>query len=150
MNPPMPNKCPLCRRKYSRSGAYEKHLRNAHGNLDIVLASTVQSCSTAINSENESDIKRHDGHQGPDSDYEFDPAPTGQEYDTFNNIGHESDTDILNEPSSVLPSKPTIYEGPSSSIGEVKCFEQEDSNLCQDTWSPFTSMYGFKLVSWFI
>jgi len=50
----------------------------------------------------------------------------------------------------VLPSKPTIYEGTGSSNGEVKGFEQEDSNLCQDQWSPFTSVHGFKLACWFI
>jgi len=32
----------------------------------------------------------------------------------------------------VLASKLTIYEGACSSIGEVKGFEQEDSNLGQD------------------
>jgi len=130
-NSPISNKCPLCRRKSSRSGGYEKHLRNAHENLCIVLVSTVQSYSTAINSDNESNIKLHDGHQGPDSDYQSDAKRTRQEYDAFNDIGYESDTEIYNEPSSMLPSKPTMYEGAGSSIGEVKGFEQEDSNLCQ-------------------
>jgi len=50
----------------------------------------------------------------------------------------------------VLPSKLTIYEGAGSSIREVKGFEQEDSNLCQDQWSPFTSMHSVRLASWFI
>ena len=118
-----------------------------HANLDILLASTIQYCSTAINKDNKSDIKHLDGHQGADSDYESDPEPTGYEYDAFNDIGHESDTEILNKSSSVLPCIPTIYEGASSSIGEVKGFEQEDSNLYQDPWLPFTSAYSVKLAS---
>jgi len=115
----MPNKCPFCRWKYSQSGAHENHLRNVHTNLEIVLASTVQYCSTVINHDNKSDIKRHDGHQGPDSDYKSDPEPTRHEYDVFNDIRHKYDLEILKEPSSVLPSKPTIYEGAGSSISEV-------------------------------
>jgi len=38
----MASKCPFCRRKYNRSGAYEKHLRTGYTNLDISLASTVE------------------------------------------------------------------------------------------------------------
>jgi len=49
----MHHKCLFCRRKYSWSGVYEKHLRNKHTNLDIVLASTIQCCSTPINNDNE-------------------------------------------------------------------------------------------------
>ena len=33
----MPSEYPFCRRKYIQSGAYEKHLRIAHTNQDIVL-----------------------------------------------------------------------------------------------------------------
>jgi len=46
------NKCPFCQRKYSQSGTYEKHLQNLRGNLDIVLASTLQYGSTVINHDN--------------------------------------------------------------------------------------------------
>jgi len=56
-------------------------------NLDIDLGSRVQSCSTVINNDNQSDIKRHDGHQGPDSDYGSDLKPTARENDAFNDIG---------------------------------------------------------------
>ena len=143
----MPNKYPFCRRKYSPSDAYGKHLRNAHANLDIVLGYIVQYSSTAINNDNESYIKHHDRHQAPDSDYESDPKPTGHEHDAFNDIGDQSDTEILNQPSSVIPSKLTIYQGTSSFIRVVKGFEQEDHNLCQDPWSPFTSAHGSKLAS---
>jgi hypothetical protein len=43
-----------------------------------------------------------------------------------------------------------LYEGAGESIGDVKGFEQEQSNLCQHPWSPFSSAHGFKLASWFI
>jgi len=72
--------------------------------------------------------------------------PTG----ALNDIIHESDTEILNETASPLPSKPMLSEGAGESIGDVKGFQQEQSNLCQHLWSPFSSTYHFKLVSWFI
>ena len=57
---------------------------------------------------------------------------------------------ILNETASLLSSKPMLYEGAGESIGDVKGFEQEQSNMCQHPWSPFSSAYSFKLASWFI
>jgi len=51
---------------------------------------------------------------------------------------------------SPLPSKGMLYEGAGESIGDVKGFEQEQSNLCQHLWSPFSSADGFKLGCWFI
>jgi len=128
----MPNKCPFCRWKYSRSGAYEKHLRNAHANLNIVLASTIKYASSPTTNDNKgSNILRHEGHLRLYSDYESDPDPTGHTYSGFDDISHESDTEILNETASPLPSKPMLYERARESIGDVKGVEQEQSNLCQ-------------------
>jgi len=128
----MPNKCPFCQQKYSRSGAYEKNLRNAHTNLDIVLVSTIKYASSPPTKDNKgSNILPHQGHLRLDSDYESDPDPTGHEYSAFTDISHESDTEILDETASPLPSKPMSYEEAGDSIGDVKGFEQEQSNLCQ-------------------
>jgi len=128
----MPNKCPFYRRKYSRSGAYEKHLRNVHATLDIVLASTIKYASSpTTNNTKGSNILPHEGHLRLDSDYESDPDPTGHAYGAFDDISHDYDTEILNETVSPLHSKAMLYEGASESIGDVKGFEQEQSNLCQ-------------------
>jgi len=95
-------------------------------------------------------ILPHKEHLHLDSDYESDPDPTGHAYGTFDDISHKSDTVILNETASPLPSKLMLYEGAGESIGDVKGFEQEQSNLCQHPWSPFSGVNSFKLVSWFI
>ena len=92
----------------------------------------------------------HEWHLRLDSDYESDPDPTGYAYGALDDISHESDTEILNETARPLPSKPMLYEGAGESIGDVKGFEQEQSNLCQPPWSPFSSAHGLKLASWFI
>jgi len=43
-----------------------------------------------------------------------------------------------------------LYGGAGESIGDVKGFEQQPSNLCQHPWSPFSSVPSCKLASWFI
>jgi len=74
----MPSKCPFCRRKYIRSGAYEKHLRTAHANLDIVHASTVgyPSSGDIINDVETSILHNPEASELQDSDYESDLDPT--------------------------------------------------------------------------
>ena len=89
--PTMPNKCPFCRRKYSRSGAYEKHLRTAHTSLDIVLASTVQ-----YNNIQTFELLNADASECQHSDYESDPGPAGLEPDAFcPDFAYESDAEVF-------------------------------------------------------
>ena len=81
----MPSKCSFCRKKYTQAGAYEKHLRTAHTNLDIILASSVRYTPSAItyNNDTEADLLHHEGHERPDSDYESDPDSSGPDHDAF-------------------------------------------------------------------
>jgi len=90
------------------------------------------------------------GHHCLDSDYKSDPDPTRRAYSVFDEISHKSDTEICDETASLFPSKLMLYKGASKSIGDVKGFEQEQSNLCEHPWSLFSSVHGFKLGSWFI
>ena len=73
----MPTKCQFCRRKYKRSGAFEKHLRTAHANLDIVLTSTVRDTLSVnmINDVETSILHDQEASELRDSDYESDPDP---------------------------------------------------------------------------
>jgi len=146
----MPSKCPFCRRKYIWSGAYEKHLRTAHANLDIVLASTVgyPSYGDIINDVETSILHHSEASELQDSDYESDPDPTGHELDAFTD--HESDTKIADDSTSSLPGRQEHYPRAGEAIADVDGFEQENSNLCEDPWAPFSCAQGFKLASWFI
>jgi len=146
----MPSKCPFCRRKYIRSGAYEKHLRTAQANLENVLASTVgyPSSGDIINDVETSILHHPEASEFQDSDYESDPDPTGQELDAF--TAHESDTEIPDDSTSSLPGRQEHYPRSGEPIGDVDGFEQENSNLCEDPWAPFSCAQGFKLASWFI
>jgi len=124
----MPSKCPFCRRKYTRSGAYEKHLRTAHPGLDIVLSSTVQYINM------ESSISHNpDPREGQDSDCESDPGPAGSEPDEFcRDIAYESDTEVFDNATSPSAGKQIHYEGARQVIRHVDGFEHEYSNLCDD------------------
>ena len=146
----MPSKYPLCRRKYIRSGGNEKHLRTAPANLDIVLASTVGDPSSRdIINDMETSILHHpEAIELQDSDYESDPDPTGDELDAF--TSHESDTEIPDDSTSSLPGRQKNYLRNREAVGDVDGFEQENCNLCEDPWAPFSSAQGFKLAPWFI
>ena len=142
----MPSKCPFCRRKYTRSGAYGKHPRTAHSGLDIVLVSTVQYINI------ESSVSHNpDTRERQDSDCESNPGPAGSEPDEFcRDIAYESNPEVFDDATSPSAGKQIHYEGAGQVIGDVDGFEHEYSNLCDDPWAPFNSEQGFKLASWFI
>jgi len=141
----MPSKCPFCRRKYRRSGAYEKHLRTAHASLDIVLASTVQ-----YNNIQTGELLNADASECQDSDYKSDPGPAGLKPDALcPDIPYESDAEVF-DTTSACAGKQNHFEGVGEVIGDVARFDEEHSNLCADPWAPFNSAEGFKLASWFI
>jgi len=146
----MPSKCPFCRRKYIRAGAYETHLRTAQANLDIVLASTVgyPSSGEIINDVETSTLHQPEASELQDSDYEYDPDSTGHELNPF--TAHDSDTEIPDDSTSSLPGTQEDYPRAGEAIGDVDRFEQENSNLCEDRWAPLSCPQGFKLASWFI
>ena len=149
----MPSKCSFCRKKYTQAGAYEKHQRTAHANLDIILASTVRYASSAITyrMDTETDLLHHEGQKRPDSDYESDLDSTGRGHDAFtDDIANESDTEMLNGTPGSLASQQTHYECSGEAVGDVNGFEQECNILSKDPCAPFTSAHGFKLASWFI
>jgi hypothetical protein len=154
----MPVKCPFCRRRYTQAAPYEKHLRIAHANLDIVLASTIRHAPSVdpIN-DTETDLCLHPGfgvneeNERPDSDYESNPDPAGCDADALiDDVAHESDAEILNHNTSATASRQAYYPGAGESIGDVSGFEDEHSALCQDPWAPFANAHDFKLASWFI
>ena len=149
----MPSKCSFCRKKYTQAGAYKKHLRTAHANLDIILASTVRYISSLItyHKDMETDLLPHEGHKRPDSDCESDLDSTGRGHDAFiDDIANESDNEMLNGTPVSLAGQQTHYEGSGEAVGDVNGFEQECDILSKDPWAPFTIAHGFKLASWFI
>ena len=118
----MPSKCSFCRKKFTLAGVYEKHLRTAHANLDIILASTVRYKPSAItyNNDTEADLLYHEGHERLDSDYESDRASSGRDHDAFiDDIANESDTQMLSGTQGLLAGKQTHYQDSGEAVGDV-------------------------------
>lgn len=152
----MPIKCLYCRRHYARAGPYERHLRTAHANLDIVLASTIRHTPTTNPlSDTGNDLLQSGDLPGngerTDSDYESDPGPGGCMPDaTSDDVAQESDAEVLDVPTASMGSRPTVYPGAGQPIGEVDLFDEGENILSEHPWAPFTSAQDFKLASWFV
>ena len=146
----MPSKCPFCCREYKLSCAFEKHQRTAHAKLYIILVSTIWDTLSVdmINDMKSSILHDREASELRDADYKSDPDPTGHELDAF--TAHQCDTEIPDDSMPCLPGRQEHYPCTGEAIGDVDGFEQEHINLCEDQWAPFSSAYGFKLVSWFI
>jgi len=68
-------KCSFCRKRSERAGAYETHLRSAHANLDIVLASTIRNPPVDVLTDWGTDLSdANEPIEHSDSDNESDPA----------------------------------------------------------------------------
>jgi len=150
----MPVKCSFSRKRYERAGAYETHVRSAHANLDIVLASTIQNPPTEVHTDrgtNLSDPNEPSEHS--DSDYESGPAgdTAGSEHDTPDDtLRREPETEVREDNTYPVAAEHEDYPGAGEAIGEVKEYTEEYRDLCENPWAPFASAQGFKLASWFI
>jgi len=83
-----------------------------------------------------------------DSDYESDPDPTGHQLAAF--TPHNSDAEIPADSTSSLPGRQEHSPRAGDAIEDVDRFDQENSNLCDAPWAPFSCAQGFKLASRFI
>jgi len=71
----MPVKCSFCGKRYEGAGAYETHLRSAHANLDMVLASTIRNPPAEVLTNRGTDLSQAtELIEHSDSDYKSDPA----------------------------------------------------------------------------
>jgi hypothetical protein len=153
----MPIKCSFCRRRYARAGPFEKHLRTAHSNLDVILASTVRRIAPTDDihvASGAADVPNKDNANGEkeqlDSDYESEVSCGGSDAGRLN-VACESDTEPLDvDRVSSSATRRADYPGAGQSIGDVKGFEEELDNLSEDPWAPFSTPHEFKLASWFI
>jgi len=129
----MPVKCSFCRKRYERAGAYETHLRSAHANLDILLASTIRNPPPDVLTDrgtDQSDANEPIEHS--DSDYESDPAGA-----TASSARDPPDDTLRREPETEVPEDNTYpvaaeqedYPGAGEAIGEVKEYKEECRDL---------------------
>jgi len=92
------------------------------------------------------DRSGHGGPQGPRPPF-VDQERSGPPWTT---LPHFPDTEIPDDSMSSLPGSEEYYPRAGDAIGDIDGFEQENSNLCEDPWAPFSCKQGLKLASWFI
>jgi len=150
----MPVKCSFCRKRYERAGANVTHLRSAHANLDIVLASTIRNPPANVLSDRGSYLPdANEPIEHSDSDYESDPAgdTPGSERDAPDDTPRrEPETEVLEDNTYPVAADQEDYLRAGEAIGEVKESKAECRDLCENPWALFASAQGFKLASWFI
>ena len=137
-------KCPLCRKQYTHAGGYENHIRTAHSDLDIILASGIRHHSSA-----RSDSRYYPEPTPPnglaDSDYESDQSLPEMEPDDF----CDSDGEEMSSDASDIRRNETYQEAGFSEI-DVAGYNGFIHGLIDNPWSPFSTEHDFKLATWFI
>jgi len=150
----MPVKCSCCRKRYERAGAYETHLRSAHANLDIVLASSIRNPPADVLTDRGSDLSdANEPIEHFDSDYKAHPAgdTAGSERDAPDNtLRREPETKVLEDNTYPVAAEQEDYTGAREAIGEIKQYKEECRDLSENPWAPLASAPGFKLASWVI
>ena len=134
-------KCPFSRKRYSHPGGYENHIRTAHSDLDIILASGIHHHSSAG-----SDSRYYPEPTTPkslaDSDYELDQSLPEMEPDDF----HDSDGEEMSCDTRDVRHNETYQEAGFSEI-DVAGYNGFIHGLIDNPWSPFSTEHDFKLAA---
>jgi len=150
----MPVKGSFCRKRNERAGTYETHLRSAHANIDIILASTIRNPPADLFTDRGTDLSdANEPIEQSDSEYESDPAgdTAGSERDAPDDtLRWEPKTEVLEDNTYPVAAEQEDYLGAGEAIGEVKEYKEECRDLCESPRAPLASAQGFKLASWFI
>ena len=129
-------------------------MRNAHANVDIVLASTIRNPPPDVLTDLGTDLSdANKPIELSDSDYESHRAgdTAGSERDAPDDTRrrepeaevHEYDTYPVAEEQDDFPRAWEV-------IGEDKEYKEECRDLCENPCTPLASAQGFNLASWFI
>jgi len=94
-------KCSFCRKEYDGAGAYEQPLGSWHGNLNIVLRSTIRNPPADMLTDRGTELSdANEPIEDSDSDYESDPArdPAPSEHDVpEDRFGQEQEKEGLED-----------------------------------------------------
>ena len=142
-------KCSFCRKIYERAGAYKTHLRRPHANLDIVHASTIQNPPAYILADwgtDESDANKPIEHGA--SAHASDPAgdtASSEAEAPDDTVRREPETEVLKDNTYPVAAEQQDELGAHEAIGDVKEYNEECRDLCENPWALFASAQGFKL-----
>ena len=116
----MPVQCSFCRKRDERARAYETHLRSAHSNLDIVVASTIRNPPTDVLTDRGTNLSdSNETIEHSDLDYESDSAgdTAGSERDAPDDrLRREPETDVLEDNTYPVAAEQEDYPGAGEAI----------------------------------
>jgi len=135
-----------------------RHLRNAHPNLDIILAPTVWNLLAPADVLNDLETDLFDTNEQfktSNSGYESDPAEdtasTATECNTPNDtLMQEPKTDVTKHNWHPVAAEQKDYPGASEANQVVKKYNEERRALCENPWAPIDCTQGFKPAFWVI
>jgi len=132
----MPVKCSFCRKRYKRAGAYETHLRSAHANLDIILASTIRNPPADVLTDRGTDLSdANEPIEHSDSDYESVPAgdTAGSERDAPDDTHRrEPETEGLEDNTYPVAAEQEDYPGAGKPLERLKSI-RKNAGICGRT-----------------
>jgi len=144
-------KCPFCRQRYLRAGAYETHLQSRHPEVYKNLFEPKTDAPRP-----RSPVADFNGHPTdpealPEAGY---PAGVNQsDYESDASDSEERASDGEENPaptSSNIGSRVDEYGGAGRPSGNVSRDLQYEEGLMRDPWRPFHTLDDFKLARWFI
>jgi len=122
--------------RYARAGPYETHLRSAHANLDIVLASTIRNAPADVLTDRGTDLSdANKPMEHSDSDYKSDPAgeTTGSERDTPDDrLRREPETEVLEDHRYAVAAEQEDYPGAGKPLERLKSI-RKNAGICART-----------------
>jgi len=132
----IPVKCSFCRKGYARGGTYETHLRSAHANREIVLASTILNPPADVLNDQGTDLSdANEPIEHSDAEYESDPAGdrTCSERDTPDDtLRRAPEPDGLEDNTYSVPAEQEDYPG-AGKLSERLNSTRKNAGICART-----------------
>jgi len=129
-------KCSFCRKRSELAGPYETHLRSAHANLDIVLASTIRNAPADVLTFKGTYLSdANEPIENANSANEANPARdiASSKRDTPNEtLRREPETAELKDNIYLVGAEQENYPNAGEASGEVKECKEECRNLCEN------------------
>jgi hypothetical protein len=140
-------KCPFCRRRYIRAGAYEKHLESYHPdmykNLFRLQTDLLRSRSPSVNLTGNEEAADH-AFSFNESDYESDPVDSEPEHDS------DGEDNPVSRSYSSNTTQIQAYDNAGRSLRDVPSNQRYETSLLAEPWRPFLTLDDFKLANWFV
>ena len=144
-------KCPFCRLRYIRAGAYEKHLEACHPdfyrNLFKQKSDLSHTRSSSVNYNEEPAVLENAADHAfgfNESDYESDPPNSESEH------ASDGEDNPVTSSRSSNTAQVEAYVNAGRSLCDIPSNRRYERGLLAEPWRPFLTLDDFKLANWFV